>query len=236
MRLVFSPHPVKMMGQPQRKTEMDVSEEEKMGDILDRAKIWLSLWVEPQLAQRGWQLHMTNGTTNIDTNLTAGQLNLTDGQTLHVSLLDDIPTNVLDQTAEVPDVLSGEPVETQQLACMPTEEDIINYEQAKQMAMRRAREIEESKGVAINHKRILHDEAVDDYDEDYGQEMGGGFYGDMGFGHDEEDELEEWDSQKGGGEFEPPFVMGGGNLFRGGRGGLRGCSGGEKNPISPFDS
>eukprot|EP00922_Rhytidocystis_sp_ex-Travisia-forbesii_P008639 GHVS01012657.1.p1 GENE.GHVS01012657.1~~GHVS01012657.1.p1 ORF type:complete len:235 (-),score=50.39 GHVS01012657.1:517-1221(-) len=234
MRLVFSPHPVKMMDQPQRKTEMDVSEDEKMGDILDRAKIWLSLWVEPQLAQRGWQLHMTNGATNIDTNLTAGQLHLTDGETLYVSLLDDTPTNVLDVTAEVPDVLSGEPVETQQLPCMPTEEDIINYEQAKQMAMRRARDIEETKGVAVSHRRILHDEAVDDYDEeDYDQGAGGGFYGDMGFGHDEELEGWSWDGQQreyGGANGDVK-----GSLLRGGRGGVRGCTGG-RNPISPFDS
>eukprot|EP00921_Rhytidocystis_pertsovi_P006388 GHVQ01010898.1.p1 GENE.GHVQ01010898.1~~GHVQ01010898.1.p1 ORF type:complete len:138 (+),score=31.23 GHVQ01010898.1:123-536(+) len=97
--------------------------------------------------------------------------------TVNLKTNDEISSNLLDDDIllegcgeggeDIPNLLDGETLRPLSLDSMPTEEDVINYEQAKQAALARARAIQLEKGIEVSHRRILNDEAVDDYDDHY---------------------------------------------------------------------
>lgn len=165
-------HSSLMCHQPQARTEMDVKEEEMMSKILDRARVLISLWIKPEHANCKLQLLLTDG-KKIDGRRTPRELLLRDGQTIYVGLEEQVSFNPLDDVFNstdqtIPDLLEGAAFSDCDVNGMPSETDILNYEEAKQQAIQQAQQIERERGVKVSHRRILHDEAVDDYEDEDG--------------------------------------------------------------------
>lgn len=204
MKLTFAPDP-SLLGGEVRRTEVAVSEDETMKDILERVKMFLCIWLNAaggDKKEKEWQLSLEGG-VKVDLKFTPKELHLYDGQTLFVNLKDEVPCNPLDTMdngSEVCDVFSSSFASSscsndvsvfddfhtsQNNAQIPTEEDILRYEEAKRAALSRAREIERSRGLDyVSHRKILHDEAVDDYDDE--EYSGCEYYEDVRYGAGEE--------------------------------------------------
>lgn len=157
----------------QRRTQVDADPCELLSDVLDRTRFLLTLWLGNHLNGRRLAVQTEGGSSLDPTDIRVNEIMGSDTKevSLYVNVEDAIPTNPLDQASQVnvPDILGVYP----ESACseatfdlMPTEEDIQQYEQQKLAAQQRTREIQQQKGVNVSYKKMLHDEAVDDYDED----------------------------------------------------------------------
>jgi len=175
MKLIFATHPSLGL-EAQKRTVVEADKTEKLSSFLSRAHLVLSLWLSPVGGSLKEWVVLKDETIKVDIcRFSPDDLHLEEGAVLLVNLEERVPENPLDTTeTQIMDILGGECMGPNVLPCSAlTEAEVLHYENLKNAAMRRADRIAAETGITVSYKKMLHDEAVDDYD-DY--EESGGYY------------------------------------------------------------